>query len=437
MDLFRQTGLLRLDDGLLRQIGTHLVPNLDIGPPSYGCLGVNQRLRELWRPFVCSRLRLLSAQPADSWLIPAVLRFVSISDAVQELEIAFSSTGFAREMAAVSMFRNLRSLSIDFQREQANTPAPEAFVTQLKALFAHLPALRHLTLIEPTLVVTDIASLISPMVIVRLRSLRLEVRHRTTGRITSLPSARNLELHIGGSKDDIPAELPWQGLDSLRIDSDAMENAALCELRDQLKRLRIVRDDEAYRMPGQLAGFPARIPLEHLSITSSSYESKTRQHNAARWFTICILKHLVNSNLVSLELKVKVLHDLVIDILPATNIRSLRELTLDLDCTLFNTAYFEQMPGFLRLFPNLHRLILKSHDTRCTTAEALVRVQLSRFQLSRQHRNVSDLLSLLKETKVLDFRSWHSVRGDSHVRWTRRMPQENFTSEVWYALTEG
>lgn len=91
------------------------------------------------------------------------------------------------------------------------------------------------------------------------------------------------------------------------------------------------------------------------------------------------------------------------------------------------------MPSLLQCFPNLKRLVLKSHDTRCTTAEALARVQLSRFQLARQHRSISDLLALLKASDVREFRGWHSLRGDSHVRWTRSSRGDNFQSDVWYA----
>jgi hypothetical protein len=92
------------------------------------------------------------------------------------------------------------------------------------------------------------------------------------------------------------------------------------------------------------------------------------------------------------------------------------------------------MPKLLPILPNLTRLILKSHDTRCTTAEALARVQLSRFQLARQHRNVSDLLALLKASDIREFRSWHSLRGDSHVRWIRSSRGDDFKSDVWYAM---
>lgn len=228
--------LLTLDDELLTKIGANLAPELDDEMPSYGCLGVNQRLRELWRPFVCSRLRLLSAQPAATWLLPEALRFVSISDAVRYLDVAFSSTVFAREIAAVSIFRNLRSLSIDFQREQATTAPPEAFTAQLKKLFAHLPTLEHVTLIEPTLVVFDVASLFSTQN-TQLRSMRLQIRQRTTGRITTVPPVKSLDLQVGGSKDDIPARLPWRTLEALTVDSDAMEEAALRELTGHLSEV--------------------------------------------------------------------------------------------------------------------------------------------------------------------------------------------------------
>lgn len=92
------------------------------------------------------------------------------------------------------------------------------------------------------------------------------------------------------------------------------------------------------------------------------------------------------------------------------------------------------MPDLLEYFPNLSRLVLKSLDTRCTTAEALARVRLSRFQLALQHRNISNLLALLKASGVREFRSWHSLRGDSHVRWIRSSRSDEFMSDVWYAL---
>lgn len=92
------------------------------------------------------------------------------------------------------------------------------------------------------------------------------------------------------------------------------------------------------------------------------------------------------------------------------------------------------MPSLLEYFPNLSRLVLKSLDTRCTTVQALARVRLSRFQLARQHRNMSDLLALLKASNVRDFRSWHSLRGESHVRWTRSSRGDDFMSDVWYAM---
>ena len=227
----RRPALLTLDDELLTRIGASLAPELDDETPSYGCLGVNRRLRQLWRPFVCSCLRLMSAQPAASWLLPEIVRFATVSDTVRYVEVAFSSTGFAREMAAVSIFRNLRSLSIDFQREQTTAPPPGAFVEQLKKLFAHLPALEHVTLNEPTLVVFDLASLFPAT---PLRSLRLQIRQRTTGRITTLPQVKSLELQVGGSKADIPMRLPWHTLEALTVDSDTMEYAALQELANQL-----------------------------------------------------------------------------------------------------------------------------------------------------------------------------------------------------------
>lgn len=241
--------LLTLDDELLTKIGASLAPEIDDETPSYGCLGVNRRLRELWRPFVCSRLRLLSARPAATWLLPEALRFVSISDAVQHIEAAFSSTGFPREIAAVSIFRNLRSLSIDFQREQATMAPPDGFTAQLKKLFAHLPALEDVTLIEPTLVVFDIASLFATQN-TQLRSLRLQIRQRTMGRITTVPLVKLLDLDIGGSRDDIPAGLPFTTLDALTVDSDAMEEAALKEVDDQLTEAARVRQ-AAPRVPGQ------------------------------------------------------------------------------------------------------------------------------------------------------------------------------------------
>ncbi|TKA55785.1 hypothetical protein B0A53_02923 [Rhodotorula sp. CCFEE 5036] len=328
----------------------------------------------MWRPIVCSRLRLMSAQPAASWLLPETLRFVSISNAVQHIEVAFSSTGFAREIAAVSIFRNLRSLSIDFQREQATTAPPEGSTAQLKKLFAHLPALEHVTLIEPTLVLFDIASLF-PSHTTQLRSLRLQIRQRTTGRITTVPQVKSLDLQLGGRKDDIPTRLPWQTLEALTVDSDAMESAALQELENQLT-------EAARKQP-----MSPQLPLKRLSVVSTAFDPHKRVHVPDPWFASGVLR-----------------------------------------------AEFEQMPKLLPILPNLTRLILKSHDTRCTTAEALARVQLSRFQLARQHRNVSDLLALLKASDIREFRSWHSLRGDSHVRWIRSSRGDDFKSDVWYAM---
>lgn len=72
----RRPALLTLDDELLTKIGASLAPEIDDETPGYGCLGVNRRLRELWRPFVCSRLRLLSARPAATLTVD--------SDAMEE-----------------------------------------------------------------------------------------------------------------------------------------------------------------------------------------------------------------------------------------------------------------------------------------------------------------------------------------------------------------
>ncbi|GAA5863690.1 hypothetical protein JCM3774_001215 [Rhodotorula dairenensis] len=388
--------LLSLSDELLSELGVYLSPELDDGIPSYGCLGVNRRLREIWRPFLCSRLRFLSVHSASCGLVPTILRFVSSADIVRDVQVVFAATGLAREIAAVSIFRNI------------------------KMLLEHLSTLEHLALIEPTAVVYELACLL-PAKNTRLRSMRLQIRHRKAGRILSVPQVKSLELQVGRKKEDIPFDLPWHTLETLRIESDAMSNSALCELRDQLNH---ATQDKT-----------RQLPLKRLSVNSSSYESGTRQHVAAGWFAIHILKTVCDGNLIDLELRMKILPERAIDILPSTSVPSLYTLTLDIDCTLFDQAYFEHMPDLLRLFPNLRRLLVRSHDTRCLSADALKRVRLGRYHLARQHRSISDLLALLRDSNVLDFRSWYSLRGDSYVRWTRSSPSEDFTSDVWYATT--
>lgn len=91
------------------------------------------------------------------------------------------------------------------------------------------------------------------------------------------------------------------------------------------------------------------------------------------------------------------------------------------------------LPYYLReVFLGLKRFDLSSPDTRCeSAAEASRRSRLSAFDCACQFRGVSDLLALVSETKVLDFRTWKSSSGETCVRWIRPNAHTEFACDVW------
>lgn len=119
------TSLLSLPDSALTHIGRFVRAALPItnksGVPEQGCLAVNSRLRSLWRPLWFSSLRVAFDQRADQpsrlwWFLDGI----SIHPLVTEVEVVFALEGFERNVAAINLLRNLRSLSIRFRRVNGN-----------------------------------------------------------------------------------------------------------------------------------------------------------------------------------------------------------------------------------------------------------------------------------------------------------------------------
>lgn len=79
-----------------------------------------------------------------------------------------------------------------------------------------------------------------------------------------------------------------------------------------------------------------QLPLKRLSVVSTAFDPHKRVHVPDPWFASGVLRVLGHGNLVSLALRMKVSPGCDLSTWPS--VLSLKVLTLDIDCTFFNTV---------------------------------------------------------------------------------------------------
>lgn len=378
---------------------------------------------------------------------------------VKHATVTLSKSELAQEAIILGLLSNLRRLEISIE--------PGSWVNGtfmihddhdevLSAIPSRFPLLEELRCGYHTIADDDfLESLGDYELPPRLELLKLQL-HDSSPLARTLPPSPRLEINIHRPDESPPqVGLHWRTLTHLSVKpglTNAWAKWLLTSATASVSHFRPASASSAYEFHCVAQVRDARMfPLRTLSLSAMVYDNAAEIFATRIDFAEKMLDVLRSSELRHLELRFGALPWRSFGTMLLEHLAS---LTLDFECDVFSEVSATKQllsiplpeligPNFQQLFvdivgslvagaPNLVVLSVNASDLSCADMhEARARTRLSKWELARHHSQVYDLILLVQETRVLDFRTWWSPHMDASVRWTRSRPDELFACDVW------